>query len=151
MRPLLHRSYTLAILCSNQNKINKNFVQLYSSSSSQEWLKRQLNDPFVKRARYENYRARSAFKLLEIDDTHHIIKPGMLAIDLGAAPGSWTQVLINRSSNSNENKASENKSIIIGIDINAINPIIIDFLLLTLPNHLTKVKYYQYLGKEKQT
>ena len=66
------------------------------STSSQLWLTRQLNDPYVRKARYENYRCRSAFKLIEIDDKYNIIKPGMIVIDCGAAPGSWTQVLVKR-------------------------------------------------------
>lgn len=60
--------------------------------ASTRWLERQLNDPYVHRARQEGYRARSAFKLLEIDAKHGILKPGRRVCDLGAAPGSWSQV-----------------------------------------------------------
>jgi 23S rRNA (uridine2552-2'-O)-methyltransferase len=60
--------------------------------SSQRWLERQLNDPYVERARREGYRSRAAFKLIEIDDAHHILKPGLRVLDLGAAPGGWSQV-----------------------------------------------------------
>lgn len=66
------------------------------STSSQEWLKRQLNDPYVKRAKTENYRCRSAFKLIEIDDKYHLLQPGLAVIDCGASPGSWTQVAVER-------------------------------------------------------
>ncbi len=59
---------------------------------STRWLERQLNDPYVHRAREEGYRARSAYKLLEIDAKHRILKPGRKVCDLGAAPGSWSQV-----------------------------------------------------------
>jgi 23S rRNA (uridine2552-2'-O)-methyltransferase len=60
--------------------------------SSTLWLERQLNDPYVHRAKAEGYRARSAFKLLEIDARHHLLRPGRRGDDLGAAPGSWSQV-----------------------------------------------------------
>lgn len=60
--------------------------------SSRRWLERHLNDPYVHRAKAEGWRSRAAFKLIEIDDRHHILKPGMRVIDLGAAPGGWCQV-----------------------------------------------------------
>src|SRR5690606_16467684 len=60
------------------------------------WLQRQLNDPYVARARAEGYRSRAAFKLTEIDDAHHILKPGARVLDLGAAPGGWSQVAAAR-------------------------------------------------------
>jgi len=66
------------------------------SKSSQDWIIRQINDPYVKKAKFENYRARSAFKLIEIDDKHHILKPGFTVIECGAAPGAWTQVCVKR-------------------------------------------------------
>ncbi len=66
------------------------------SLSSKLWLERQLNDPYVARARREGFRSRSAFKLIEIDDKHHILKPGARVVDLGAAPGGWSQVASRR-------------------------------------------------------
>lgn len=63
--------------------------------SSQLWLARQIRDPYVEKARQENYRCRSAFKLLEIDKKFKILRPGLTVIDCGAAPGSWTQVATN--------------------------------------------------------
>jgi 23S rRNA (uridine2552-2'-O)-methyltransferase len=60
--------------------------------SSTLWLQRQLNDPYVKRARAEGYRSRAAFKLAEIDERYHLLKPGMRVIDLGCAPGGWLQI-----------------------------------------------------------
>jgi 23S rRNA (uridine2552-2'-O)-methyltransferase len=66
------------------------------SASSQAWLERQLNDPFVAEARARGYRSRAAFKLLEIDDRLHLIRRGVRAIDLGCAPGGWLQVLAER-------------------------------------------------------
>lgn len=66
------------------------------SLSSRLWLERQLNDPYVARARREGYRSRAAFKLIEIDDKHHILKKGARVIDLGAAPGGWSQAAAKR-------------------------------------------------------
>jgi 23S rRNA (uridine2552-2'-O)-methyltransferase len=66
------------------------------SLSSQRWLERQLNDPYVVRARREGYRSRAAFKLIEIDAKHHLLKPGTRVVDLGAAPGGWSQVAARR-------------------------------------------------------
>jgi 23S rRNA (uridine2552-2'-O)-methyltransferase len=65
--------------------------------SSRRWLDRHLNDPYVHKARAEGYRSRAAFKLIEIDDRYRILKPGQLVIDLGAAPGGWTQVAVART------------------------------------------------------
>ncbi|MBC7907601.1 MAG: RlmE family RNA methyltransferase [Rhodospirillaceae bacterium] len=64
--------------------------------SSTRWLQRQLNDPYVHEARKLGYRSRAAFKLLELDDRFHILKPGLRVVDLGAAPGGWTQVAVAR-------------------------------------------------------
>jgi 23S rRNA (uridine2552-2'-O)-methyltransferase len=64
--------------------------------SSKLWLERQLNDPYVAKAKREGYRSRAAFKLVEIDDKYHLFKPGMTVVDLGAAPGGWSQVAAKR-------------------------------------------------------
>jgi len=64
--------------------------------SSKEWLQRQLNDPFVAEARRQGYRSRAAFKLLELADKDRLLRRGMTVVDLGAAPGSWSQVLRER-------------------------------------------------------
>jgi 23S rRNA (uridine2552-2'-O)-methyltransferase len=66
------------------------------SLSSKLWLERQLNDPYVARAKREGLRSRAAFKLAEIDDKHHLLKPGARVVDLGAAPGGWSQVAAKR-------------------------------------------------------
>jgi 23S rRNA (uridine2552-2'-O)-methyltransferase len=66
------------------------------SHSSRTWLERQLNDPYVIRAKREGYRSRAAFKLIEIDDKHHLLKSGARVADLGAAPGGWSQVAAKR-------------------------------------------------------
>jgi 23S rRNA (uridine2552-2'-O)-methyltransferase len=66
------------------------------SLSSKLWLERQLNDPYVARARREGLRARAAYKLIEIDDKHRLLKSGARVVDLGAAPGGWSQVAAKR-------------------------------------------------------
>ena len=65
-------------------------------SSAQRWLLRQLKDPYVRRSRMDQYRCRSAYKLLEIDDKYDILQPGFVVIDCGSAPGSWSQVAVKR-------------------------------------------------------
>ncbi len=65
--------------------------------ASARWLERQLNDPYVAQARREGYRSRAAYKLLEIDDKHRLLKPGERIVDLGAAPGGWSQVAAART------------------------------------------------------
>jgi 23S rRNA (uridine2552-2'-O)-methyltransferase len=62
------------------------------AKSSKEWLRRHVTDPYVKKAQKEGYRSRAAYKLLELDQKHSLLKPGMTVLDLGAAPGGWSQV-----------------------------------------------------------
>jgi 23S rRNA (uridine2552-2'-O)-methyltransferase len=66
------------------------------SPSSKQWLRRHVNDPYVQRSKKEGYRSRSAYKLTEIDDRDKLLRPGMLVVDLGAAPGGWSQVAAKR-------------------------------------------------------
>jgi len=87
------------------------------TSSSQRWLERQLNDPYVAAARREGWRSRAAFKLIEIDDKHHILKPGQRVVDLGAAPGGWSQVAAKRT------RAEEGKGQVVAIDYLEFDPI----------------------------
>lgn len=82
------------------------------SMSSQQWIKRQLADKWSERARAEGWRSRAAFKLMEIDDRFHLIKPGSRVIDLGAAPGGWVQVALARGASS-----------VVGVDLLMIEPI----------------------------
>jgi len=69
---------------------------LKKSHSSKQWLRRHVNDPYVQRSKKEGYRSRSAYKLTEIDERDRILGPGMLVVDLGAAPGGWSQVAAKR-------------------------------------------------------
>ncbi|MCU0838716.1 MAG: RlmE family RNA methyltransferase [Rhodospirillales bacterium] len=66
------------------------------SNSSRRWLERQLNDPYVAEAKRRGYRSRAAFKLIELDDRFRLLAPGMRVVDLGAAPGGWTQAAVSR-------------------------------------------------------
>ncbi len=65
-------------------------------TSSTRWIERQLNDPYVTKAKQMGYRSRAAFKLQEMDDKYKILKPGMSVVDLGAAPGGWCQIALER-------------------------------------------------------
>jgi 23S rRNA (uridine2552-2'-O)-methyltransferase len=87
------------------------------SLSSTLWLERQLNDPFVSRAKHEGFRSRAAFKLIEIDDKYRLLKPGGRIVDLGAAPGGWAQVAAARV------QSREGQGRVIGIDLKEVEPI----------------------------
>jgi 23S rRNA (uridine2552-2'-O)-methyltransferase len=106
------------------------------SLSSQKWLERQLNDPYVARAKREGYRSRAAFKLLEIDEKFKILKPGQKIVDLGAAPGGWSQIAA---------KVVGPKGRVVGIDLLPIDPmagvefIQLDFLDESAPGRLIEM------------
>lgn len=101
--------------------------------SQKRWLERQLNDPYVARAKREGFRSRAAFKLIEIDERYKLLKPGQRVIDLGAAPGGWAQVAA---------KAVGANGRVVGIDLLEIEPlpgvdfIQLDFLDETAPERL---------------
>ena len=93
------------------------------SLSSKLWLERQLNDPYVARAKREGFRGRAAFKLIEIDDKHHLLKKGARVVDLGAAPGGWSQVAAKRVG------VTEGKGRVVGIDLLDMAPLAgVDFV-----------------------
>jgi 23S rRNA (uridine2552-2'-O)-methyltransferase len=79
--------------------------------ASTRWLARHLGDPFVQRAQKEGYRSRAAYKLLEIDDKHGLLKPGRRVIDLGSAPGGWLQVAVRRGAR------------VVGVDLVEVAPV----------------------------
>lgn len=89
--------------------------------SSTLWLQRQLNDPYVQRAKEEGLRARAAFKLTEMDDQFKLIRPGMVIVDLGAAPGGWSQVAARRVKS--DDGPVEKRGQVVAIDISAMEPI----------------------------
>ncbi|HEX5008385.1 MAG TPA: RlmE family RNA methyltransferase, partial [Hyphomonadaceae bacterium] len=82
------------------------------SKSSREWVDRQLRDPYVRRAQEAGYRARAAYKLLEIDEKFHVLKRGARIVDLGCAPGGWLQVA-----------AEKGAAKIVGVDLLAVDPV----------------------------
>ena len=104
--------------------------------SSTLWLERQLNDPYVARAKREGWRSRAAYKLIEIDKRYHLLKPGMRVVDLGAAPGGWSQVAAKKV------KSEERKGRVVGIDLLEVEPIpgveftVMDFLADDAPDRL---------------
>ena len=82
------------------------------SVASQRWLSRQLNDPYVVAAKAQGWRSRAAFKLIELDERFHLIRPGMRVVDLGAAPGGWSQVAVKQGAAS-----------VVGVDLLPVDPI----------------------------
>lgn len=76
-------------------KLGQKIKKKRIKASSRRWLERHLNDPYVQRSKHEGYRSRAAFKLLEIDEKHKILKGAKRIIDLGAAPGGWSQIAAN--------------------------------------------------------
>ncbi|MCQ8240195.1 RlmE family RNA methyltransferase [Rhizosaccharibacter radicis] len=80
--------------------------------AQQRWLERQLNDPYVQAARKAGWRSRAAFKLIELDDRFRLIRPGMRVVDLGAAPGGWSQVAVKRGA-----------ARVVGVDLLPIEPV----------------------------
>ena len=107
--------------------------------SSQKWLERQLNDPYVARAKKEGYRSRAAYKLLEIDDKYRLLKPGQRVVDLGAAPGGWSQIAAARVGSAN------GKGRVVGIDLlpieamTGVDFIELDFLDESAPGRLVEM------------
>jgi 23S rRNA (uridine2552-2'-O)-methyltransferase len=87
------------------------------TASSKRWLERQLNDPYVARARREGLRSRAAYKLIELDDKYRLLKPGARVVDLGAAPGGWSEVAAKRV------QAAEGRGKVVAIDLLDMAPI----------------------------
>lgn len=90
--------------------------------SSTRWLERQLNDPYVRRAKAEGYRGRAAFKILELDDKFRFLVPGARVVDLGCAPGGWCQVAVKRV-NALGDRAGKAQGRVLGIDLQEVEPI----------------------------
>ncbi|MEM1344314.1 MAG: RlmE family RNA methyltransferase [Pseudomonadota bacterium] len=90
--------------------------------SSTRWLERQLNDPYVVRAKKEGYRGRAAYKILEIDEKYRFLKPGARVVDLGCAPGGWCQVAVARVNALGE-VPGKPRGRVIGVDLQPVEPI----------------------------
>ncbi|WBU52171.1 RlmE family RNA methyltransferase [Paracoccus sp. SCSIO 75233] len=90
--------------------------------SSTLWLERQLNDPYVQRAKREGFRGRAAYKILELDDKYRFLVPGARVVDLGCAPGGWLQVAVPRI-NALGDKGGKAQGRIIGVDLQEVDPI----------------------------
>jgi 23S rRNA (uridine2552-2'-O)-methyltransferase len=90
--------------------------------SSTLWLERQLNDPYVRRARAEGFRGRAAFKILELDDRFRFLVPGARVVDLGCAPGGWTQVAVDRV-NARGTAAGKPRGRVLAIDLQEVEPV----------------------------
>jgi 23S rRNA (uridine2552-2'-O)-methyltransferase len=86
-------------------------------TASTRWLQRQLNDPYVEEAKRRGYRSRAAFKLIQIDDKYRFLKPGMTVVDLGAAPGGWSQIAVERVG------SAEGRGQVLAVDVAAIEPL----------------------------
>jgi len=86
--------------------------------ASTRWLQRQLNDPYVEEAKRRGYRSRAAFKLIEMDDKYRVLRPGMIVLDLGAAPGGWSQIAAERVG------AAGGKGQVLAVDLAAIEPLL---------------------------
>jgi 23S rRNA (uridine2552-2'-O)-methyltransferase len=111
------------------------------SLSSKLWLERQLNDPYVLRAKREGYRSRAAYKLMEIDDKYRFLKPGMRVVDLGAAPGGWSQTAAARV------KSGEDRGRVVAIDILDLEPLAgVEFLRLDFLDPAAPEKLKAMLG-----
>ena len=101
--------------------------------SSTRWLERQLNDPYVQRARREGFRGRAAFKLIELDDRFRFLVPGARVVDLGCAPGGWLQVAVERV-NALGAKQGKRQGSVLGVDLQEVEPLagaevhVLDFL-----------------------
>ncbi len=90
--------------------------------SSTLWLQRQLNDPYVKRAKAEGFRGRAAYKIMELDDKFHFLTTGARVLDLGCAPGGWLQVAVPRINALGE-KRGKAQGTIIGVDLQEVEPV----------------------------
>lgn len=95
----------------------------HDSQSSHSWLERQRKDVYKKMSRYDNYRARSAYKLIQIDDKYKFLRPGKVVIEAGAAPGSWTQVICERLKLNEEGNEVAQSGMCLAIDISPIEPV----------------------------
>ncbi len=102
-RPLARRDLTVKVRTAKRRPL-----------SSTRWLQRQLNDPYVAEAKARGFRSRAAFKLIDIDEKFSLLKPGLKIVDLGAAPGGWTQVALERLGGS---------GLVVAVDLQEMDPV----------------------------
>jgi len=106
--------------------------------SSRAWLERQIRDPYVVRAKREGLRSRAAFKLVEIDEKYHLLKPGMRVVDLGAAPGGWSEVAARRVGTNGK---------VVALDVLEMKPVAgVEFLTLDFLDEAAPAKLKAMLG-----
>ena len=111
------------------------------TKSSNEWLRRHVNDPFVKQAQLDGYRSRSAYKLIELNEKDRLIKPGMRVMDLGSAPGGWSQVA---------GKLVGKKGRVLATDILPMDPVVnTDFIQGDFTDEKVVEQLLEWLGGEK--
>ncbi len=112
------------------------------SVSSRAWLERQLSDPYVVRAKRDGYRSRAAYKLVEIDDKFHLLKAGARVVDLGAAPGGWSEIAARRAGANGR---------VIALDILEMKPVAgVEFLQLDFLDATAPERLKQMLGDKNQ-
>jgi 23S rRNA (uridine2552-2'-O)-methyltransferase len=112
------------------------------SVSSRAWLERQLSDPYVVRAKRDGYRSRAAYKLVEIDDKFHLLKAGARVVDLGAAPGGWSEIAARRAGASGR---------VIALDILEMKPVAgVEFLQLDFLDASAPERLKEMLGDKNQ-
>ena len=111
--------------------------------SSRRWLERHMNDPYVQRSKAEGYRSRAAYKLIEIDDRYRLLQPGMKVIDLGAAPGGWSQVAATRTKSNSETPQ------VVAIDYLGMDPVpAVTVLEMDFLDDAAPAKLIEHLGGE---
>ncbi|XP_007442862.1 rRNA methyltransferase 2, mitochondrial isoform X1 [Python bivittatus] len=119
----MSRHRMLSTVLSQVQKIHTAGQYLKSRTGAEHrWLERHLQDPFVKKAKERNYRCRSAFKLLEIDDKHSLFRPGLHVIDCGTAPGAWAQVAVERV-NAAGSDPDNPIGFVLGVDLLHLSPL----------------------------
>lgn len=120
--PFLIRSWKLVCALRRQSLHTAGSHYKARTGAEHLWLTRHLKDPFVKAAKLESYRCRSAFKLLEVDEKHRILRPGLRVLDCGAAPGAWSQVSVQRV-NAAGTEPSTPVGFVLGVDLLHISPL----------------------------
>jgi 23S rRNA (uridine2552-2'-O)-methyltransferase len=108
------------------------------TKTSKQWMHEHVTDPYVQRAQKEGYRSRAAYKLLEIDERDHLLKPGMVVVDLGATPGGWSQVAAAKVGQSGK---------VIALDLLPMKPIRgVEFILGDFREDITLTQLEEHLG-----